>query len=589
MLNKRALNLKKKLAQGELSPGMWISLPSPTGCEVIANAGFDWIIVDAEHSPFNPETLHHMLMAFNGTDTVPLIRVPWNDEVMIKQALDMGWDGVVVPQVNTPDDVRRAAAACRYAPLGIRGFGPRRAGNYYRDQIEYTNLANESVICVIQIENVVGAEKIEEIVKVPGFDWVLTGPYDMSQTVAEFPVVDGRKVWDPEKIVPTDRILGPIEKINKASIAAGIPTFGFPMSGPDWVRKSIEMGCRLIVLGEDTGFLQKSVDHALATFHESIKKPKDRRIMNKNIVSEKADRIVLENDALRVVIEPQMAGKIRSFFSKKTQTELLYADTRTQFQGDGYSDRDISGYEECFPTVGPSLCPEGRRKGMDMGDHGLLWKHPWQWEIKDDCVFMSVEMPELDCRFERTLRLDGPQSLRLDYVIRNNGDEPIPAIYSAHPLLFGTTQSEFVFPPDMNRAFADFVDNVPGLETKTWIDWPPPESMGLNPPYDLKRGSIVKLYTNKLTTGETTLRHPSTGESLRIEFDAQTLPYVGFLIMQGYNADPDGHFKNELLLAIEPTTGVGDTLETAADNDSLLRISPGEEIRFWIRLSLSDV
>ena len=79
MLNKRAMNLKEKLATGALSPGIWLSLPSPTACEVIAEAGFDWALVDAEHSPFNPETLQFMLMAFKGSATVPIIRVPWND------------------------------------------------------------------------------------------------------------------------------------------------------------------------------------------------------------------------------------------------------------------------------------------------------------------------------------------------------------------------------------------------------------------------------------------------------------------------------------------------------------------------------
>ncbi len=93
MFNKRAINLKKKLAAGEFSPGIWISLPSPTACEVIAGVGFNWIVVAAEHSPFNPETLQHILMTFKGSDTVPLIRIPWNDPVMIKQVLDMSWDG----------------------------------------------------------------------------------------------------------------------------------------------------------------------------------------------------------------------------------------------------------------------------------------------------------------------------------------------------------------------------------------------------------------------------------------------------------------------------------------------------------------
>lgn len=136
MISRRAINLKKKLAAGGISPGIWVSLQSATTCEVIATAGFDWIIADAEHASFNPETLQHMLMAFKGTDTVPIIRVAWNDAVMIKQVLDMGWDGVLVPQTNTVEEAKRAVSACRYPPFGNRGFGPRRAGNYYLEQDE---------------------------------------------------------------------------------------------------------------------------------------------------------------------------------------------------------------------------------------------------------------------------------------------------------------------------------------------------------------------------------------------------------------------------------------------------------------------
>jgi 2-keto-3-deoxy-L-rhamnonate aldolase RhmA len=257
VINRRAIRLKEKLRAGEMSPGIWLSLPSPTACEVVAEAGLDWVIVDAEHSPFNPETLQHMLMGFKGSETVPVVRVPWNDAVMIKQALDMGWDGVLVPQVSSAEEARRAVAACRYPPIGNRGYGPRRAGSYFRDWPEYNAIANDLVICAIQIESLAGAAAIEDIVQVPGLDWIWTGPCDMSGTTDCFLDLENPVLWDNLR-----RVFG-------VAHAAGIPS-GNPLVGVNTIDHQRSLGCQLVVLGEDTAFLQQAVDRAVADFREYL-------------------------------------------------------------------------------------------------------------------------------------------------------------------------------------------------------------------------------------------------------------------------------------------------------------------------------
>ena len=257
MSNERAIDLKKKLAAGKFSPGMWISLPSPTACEVIAGTGFDWIIVDAEHSPFNPETLQYMLMAFKGSDTVPIIRVPWNDHVVIKQVLDMGWDGVLVPMVNSAEEALRAVSACRYPPVGIRGFGPRRAGNYWRDQDEYVRMANDSVICAIQIESIPGADQADQIVRVSGIDWIMVGPCDMSGSLERF-----LDLGNP-------RLQKAVQRVFDVAHAAGIPT-GDAFGGVQDIRKAVDLGCQLIGLGEDTRLLKDGADNLLKVFREAL-------------------------------------------------------------------------------------------------------------------------------------------------------------------------------------------------------------------------------------------------------------------------------------------------------------------------------
>jgi 2-keto-3-deoxy-L-rhamnonate aldolase RhmA len=255
MYNPRSLNLKKKLATGALSPGLWVSLLSPTACEAVAGAGLDWVVVDAEHSPYNPETLLHILMAFNASSTVPLVRVAWNDPVRIKQALDMGWAGVLIPQVNTVEETIQAVEACRYPPMGKRGYGPRRAGNYYRDQSEYVRNANQAVICAIQIEDIRAAQEIDEIVKVPGLDWVMVGPNDMSATTERVFDLTNPDLWQT------------IQKIFDTARQAGLPT-GNAVTGVKNIQKAVDMGCQLIILGEDTRFLVEAVDSALNALHE---------------------------------------------------------------------------------------------------------------------------------------------------------------------------------------------------------------------------------------------------------------------------------------------------------------------------------
>jgi 2-keto-3-deoxy-L-rhamnonate aldolase RhmA len=262
MAHEQALKLKAKLAAGEFCPGVWMSIPSAATCEIVAAAGFDWVLVDGEHNLINPETLLHALMAMKGSGVVAITRVPKNDEVFIKQALDMGWDGVLIPQVNTVDDARRAVAWCRYPPVGKRGYGPLRASDYGRHDTDYVERANDAVICAIQIEHVMGAEQIEEIVRVPGIDWIMVGPNDMSGSTDRF--------LDRENPVLT----GAIKKIFTTAQAAGIPT----CTGGGTVRdmqEVMDMGCQLVCLGRDCQFLRESADSAIASFRRVLKKGKD--------------------------------------------------------------------------------------------------------------------------------------------------------------------------------------------------------------------------------------------------------------------------------------------------------------------------
>lgn len=302
------------------------------------------------------------------------------------------------------------------------------------------------------------------------------------------------------------------------------------------------------------------------------------------------ETILLESDRLTVLIDPRAGGKIRSFFSKRTETEFFYVDPReTHEPGDDYSAHDISGFDECFPTVWPCDYPDGRRRGTPMGDHGYLWQGPWRAEIDGHRLHMSKEVPQFQCRFERTCTLDSTRSLSLDYAITNYGDQRLKYIYSAHPLLAAAGDTRLILPDEIDKMFVFFTANVPGFCERTWTDWPPPERAGLGPPLSGSRQSCVKLYSAKLTTGRAAVHHVDRGQALQLEFDVAQLPYLGVLIQQGYDPEENGAFKGELFIALEPTTGIGDDLPTCQTTGTVAEILPGESMSFSTRLTLLDV
>lgn len=295
----------------------------------------------------------------------------------------------------------------------------------------------------------------------------------------------------------------------------------------------------------------------------------------------------MESDRLRVVIDPERGGRIRSFLSKRTGREYLYQDPRTEFSGDGYSDNDVSGYCECFPTVAPCLQPSGKYGGKAMGDHGYLWQGPWQTQIESDAIVLSRAIPEFDCHFQRTCHLQAGCRLDLDYSIRNDGDEPFHYVYSAHPLLSGGPHTRLEFPPEMSRAFVYVALNAPEFHNQSWIDWPQPDNATLNGPYSGDRESVVKLFSDKLSNGWVAVHHTDIGEALQIDFDTSALPYLGVLVSQGYYEPYDG-LKGSVFLALEPTTGIGDDLPTCELTGTVSKLEAGQTCRFRISLTIHD-
>jgi 2-keto-3-deoxy-L-rhamnonate aldolase RhmA len=178
-----SINLKDKLISNELTIGSWLTLPSMAIAEIMCNAGFDWLVVDLEHTTISLEQAGEMIRTIELSGVSSLVRLTSNDENQIKRVMDAGAQGIVVPMVKGAADARRAVAATRYPPLGTRGVGLARAQEYgakFEEYLAWQSDINLGPVVVVQIEHVDAVANLKEILNVDGIDAFIIGPYDLS-------------------------------------------------------------------------------------------------------------------------------------------------------------------------------------------------------------------------------------------------------------------------------------------------------------------------------------------------------------------------------------------------------------------------
>lgn len=172
--------LKKKLQARQLTVGSWITLGHPAIAEIFAKAGFDWLVVDLEHSTISMEQAGDLIRVIDLAGSAPLVRLTSNDAEQIKRVMDAGAHGIVVPMVNSREEAEQAVAATRYAPDGVRGVGLARAQGYGVSFKEYLAWQKSDPVVIVQIEHEKALGNLEEILSVPGVDGFIIGPYDLS-------------------------------------------------------------------------------------------------------------------------------------------------------------------------------------------------------------------------------------------------------------------------------------------------------------------------------------------------------------------------------------------------------------------------
>jgi len=240
--------LKEKILNGKPVVGAFVGLGHPDVTETLSRAGFDWLLIDGEHGPLGLETMQTMLMAMNGSNCTPIVRVQWNDPVIIKRVLDIGAYGVLVPWVNTREEAEAAVQACRYPPEGIRGWGPRRAARFDPD---YRATANDEVLVSVQVETQTAVDNLEEIAAVDGVDALFIGPYDLSNNMG----IGIPPQWDnPRFLGAIEAVLHACEKFDKA------PGLYSNMGNIKW---AVEKGFVYNTVGEADGFLAYGAEQAL--------------------------------------------------------------------------------------------------------------------------------------------------------------------------------------------------------------------------------------------------------------------------------------------------------------------------------------
>jgi len=174
-------SIRERVLRGEMVCGTWVVLGSSLAAEITGNAGFDWVLLDLEHGMGANDSLLMQLQALESTPAVPLVRVGWNDSVLIKRALDLGPSGIMVPQVHTAEQAAEAVRAMRYPPQGVRGVSPyTRPAHFGQAFADYFATANEKLLGVVQIESEEAVNNAEAIAAVDGVDVLFIGPLDLS-------------------------------------------------------------------------------------------------------------------------------------------------------------------------------------------------------------------------------------------------------------------------------------------------------------------------------------------------------------------------------------------------------------------------
>ena len=251
------MSLKNKLKNNKLTIGSWIMMNDSMSVEVMALAGFEWLVIDIEHTSIDLSDAQQLINTIGANHLKALVRVSKNEEVIIKKVLDMGADGIIVPMVNSKQDAQQAVEYAKYPPTGKRGVGLYRASKYGTKFEEYKKWVEEELVIIAQIEHIEAVKNIDEILQVEGIDGTIIGPYDLSGSMG-YPGEFERK--DVQEAVQT--VLDSCKKVNLPS--------GFHVvdTDPEKLQAKIDQGCTFVAYGIDYFFMRDAAMNGMKKLKE---------------------------------------------------------------------------------------------------------------------------------------------------------------------------------------------------------------------------------------------------------------------------------------------------------------------------------
>jgi len=248
--------IRERVLNGELMGGTFINLGSSLTAEIAGQAGLDWLLIDLEHGAGDRHELLFQLQAIESTPTAPIVRVAWNDPVQFKRALDLGPSGIMVPYVQSAEGARRAVAAMRYPPAGVRGVASmHRACGFGSDFDEYFRRADSQLLTVVQIETAAAVDHVDEIAAVDGVDVLFVGPMDLSISLGI------ARQWDhPVFSSAVNKVVSACRKAGKAA--------GTLVQSEDQIERSVSVGFSFLALSSDGAMVVQGMRGAVAAFRK---------------------------------------------------------------------------------------------------------------------------------------------------------------------------------------------------------------------------------------------------------------------------------------------------------------------------------
>ena len=257
----------RRLLEGDHVPfGTWVMSGATSTAEALGSLDFDWILVDMEHTPIEVRDAYHILQALGGTKAAPIVRIAWNDQILVKRLMDAGAQTLMFPFVQTPEEAHAAVSFTRYpvpgnGKAGRRGFAGFHRGNRYGTVPDYARRANEAAFVIVQIETPEAAERLEEIAAVQGVDAIFLGPADLAANMGHVGDMEAKTVQ------------AKIADVAKRCRAIGKPC-GIVGPTPEVVQRYIGYGYDYVAIASDLGMMMAQARAFMAAVKPALAKAK---------------------------------------------------------------------------------------------------------------------------------------------------------------------------------------------------------------------------------------------------------------------------------------------------------------------------